>query len=658
MSPAIPQLLESAFGAGTVNADPDADGYRRRVHLLNKYGGKYYGQLAFVAVRERLGNPAIEVSNSAIVFKDAKINGKVRDIRIPRTRDGSVLVKWPKKQFSEYRCISAWDLISSKKLESDFIKNFQIMADSGFFNYWSSGDTPLDIWNKAEYIKNEVLNAGERAEEGLTADAYRSYRLDFMKKTQSFLQGGYEESILKDCEDDETRDYVKTTFASVRKDFERLVAIHDRVSDSVAGAMCIIGVDATSMTDVDLITFQERYPNVGTYATVANMILSEEFLDDTPAVFSILIALILAFAVGFGIKHLDAKKSLIAGVIVLGISVLSLMIFFMITKRYIGVIVPFASVTATFISLSAITFLTTIREKSFLRSAFSRYLSPAVINEIIADPSKLNLGGEKREMTAIFTDIRGFSTISEQLDPADLVNLLNQYLTGMSNIVLENRGTIDKYEGDAIIAFFGAPIYMEEHASLACRTAIMMKKAETELNKRIIEEQLSPSPLFTRIGINTGDMIVGNMGTPNKMDYTIMGNAVNLAARLEGVNKQYSTKGILISEHTREKIGDEFLLRRLDRVRVVGVNTPLRLFELLEIAADSSETLRELVALWETAMDAYEAKDFEKAKKNFSAIATRDAEDQVAVLYADRCDLFIAKPPAGDWDGVRNLTQK
>jgi adenylate cyclase len=176
-------------------------------------------------------------------------------------------------------------------------------------------------------------------------------------------------------------------------------------------------------------------------------------------------------------------------------------------------------------------------------TAFSRYLSPVIINELIADPGKLNLGGEKRIMTAMFTDLQGFSSISEQLDPVQVVRLLNRYLTTMSAVIMENMGTIDKYEGDAIIAFFGAPVYREDHAALACRSALGIKKAEQALNAVIISEGLSSAPLFTRIGINTGEMVVGNMGAENKMDYTIMGNAVNLASRLEGVNKQYHPGG-------------------------------------------------------------------------------------------------------------------
>jgi adenylate cyclase len=388
------------------------------------------------------------------------------------------------------------------------------------------------------------------------------------------------------------------------------------------------------------------------------MLLAGEFLDDAPRPVSFLIALLLSLILALIIKRLDVGRSVFAGIIALAVTVAALTVFFMITRRYVGMTVPVISTVLTFLTLTGINFFTTLREKSFLRSAFSRYLAPQVIDQIIADPSKLNLGGEKREMTAIFTDIRGFSTISEQLDPADLVNLLNLYLTEMSNIVLENRGTIDKYEGDAIIAFFGAPIHMKEHAALACKTAIAIKRAEIRINEKIKTEYLSPAPIFTRIGINTGDMVVGNMGTPNKMDYTIMGNAVNLTARLEGVNKQYNTGGILISEYTRTQIGNEFVLRSLDRIRVVGINTPLRIYELLENRETAAPALLEKTTAWEKGVALYEGRNFAEAAAEFKTIADKDAEDMTARLYLDRCEGCLKTPPPPEWDGVNNLTQK
>jgi adenylate cyclase len=165
-------------------------------------------------------------------------------------------------------------------------------------------------------------------------------------------------------------------------------------------------------------------------------------------------------------------------------------------------------------------------------------------------------------------------------------------------------------------------------------------------------------PLYTRLGVNTGDMVVGFMGTPAKMDYTIMGNAVNLAARLEGVNKQYETHGILISEYTKDQIGDEFAVRPLSRVTVVGIPVPLRLFELLEIKSDAPQPMLDMIGAWEGAFKAYESRDFENAKTLFNDIYQNDTEDSTAKLYADRCVKFIAAPPSKEWDGVDNLTEK
>jgi len=347
---------------------------------------------------------------------------------------------------------------------------------------------------------------------------------------------------------------------------------------------------------------------------------------------------------------------------------------------WIPLVAYLAGIAAAFTSGTIYNYVIEGSQKRFIKSAFSQYLSPRVIEQIIADPSQLKLGGEKRAMTAIFTDVRSFSTITEALgDPEKLVELLNYYLTRMSDIILENQGTIDKYEGDAIIAFFGAPVHMDNHASLACRSAVLMKKAEADINREALEKGLitnavleamvkkgilqsadDPCPMFTRLGVNSGDMVVGNMGTPNKMDYTIMGNAVNLAARLEGVNKQYNTGGILISEYTRTQIGDEFVIRPLSRVRVVGINTPLRLYELLDIRADAPPALLDMVKRWEQGFVLYERRDFLAAGNIFQAIFQQNNADFAAKKYYDRCCKYTASPPDDKaWDdGVDNLTEK
>jgi adenylate cyclase len=347
-------------------------------------------------------------------------------------------------------------------------------------------------------------------------------------------------------------------------------------------------------------------------------------------------------------------------------------------------VLPLAGLLGSFLTCTIYNYATEGSQKRFIKSAFSQYLSPTVIDQIIADPSNLELGGKSLEMSAIFTDIQRFSSISEGLQeaygkegPKELVNLLNLYLTEMSNIVLANQGTIDKFEGDAIIAFFGAPIPTERHAALACRTAVQMKKTETAMASRVMDKQgrfypvlnklieqkviRANQPLYTRIGINSGEMVVGNMGTPKKTNYTIMGNAVNLAARLEGVNKQYDTGGILISEYTREKIGnDEFVLRPLSRVRVVGISTPVRLYELLDLRENASAELLDMVKTWEALFSAYEGRNFSSASRGFGEMYKKNSGDLAARLYMNRCEQYLKTPPPDEeWDdGVDNLTSK
>ena len=647
--PALHKLLTRAKGAGFVNAVPDSDGLRRRVNLLTKYNGDYYGQMSLVAIQKMLGWSSIEVTDKVITLKLE--NGK--DVRVPRTQDGSLLLKWPKKSFYDYKVMSLIELIQYTMLEPYLADNIGLMHDSGFFYCWEEGMTPWEYFSAAVDIKNNAFANNGRAD-----DQWLTMKQKFFDTCGAFLNGKYEEIILSDVSgDSETEDFVRELFDVCRDQYNRLAEIRKNTG-VLRDSFCVIGSDATSMTDNGLITFQESYPNVGTYAVAANMLLSGEFLDDAPWFVSAIIAFLYSFVIGFLISRFDTYKSIITGVSGLVILTGAFLIFFSITKTYIGFAAPLFATLGTFVGIMISKFLTTSREKAFIHSAFSRYLAPDVINEIINDPDKLNLGGEKRDMTAIFTDIQSFSTISEQLDPTQLVKLLNRYLTTMSNIIMENRGTIDKYEGDAIIAFFGAPLFHAEHPALACRSALAMKAAEAELNIAIAEEKMSPIPLFTRIGINTGDMVVGNMGAENKMDYTIMGNAVNLAARLEGVNKQYRTGGILISEYTKDRIGDEFLIRPLDRVRVVGIYTPLRLFEVLAVKEKATESELKAVDVWEKAIVLYEQKSFKDALSMFNSLLEKNPNDRVADLYAGRCKTYIENTPPPEWDAINNLTEK
>ncbi|MCL2320223.1 MAG: adenylate/guanylate cyclase domain-containing protein [Treponema sp.] len=441
------------------------------------------------------------------------------------------------------------------------------------------------------------------------------------------------------------------------------------------------GFYAPGLFDIFNTPISSVYPGMGVHVTLLDNMLMGDFIQkvsDWIAVLMIAVSIILVVIL---VLYIHRVAVTVEGIIALLAAQIIAGFWAFHTGYWIPMAAPIIGGLLAYLTSTLYSYATEGKDKRFLKQAFSQVVSPKLVDQLIVDPSQLKLGGEKRKMTAIFTDIQRFSSISSELQeqygedgPKVLVNLLNLYLTKMSNVVIDNGGTIDKYEGDAIIAFFGAPVWMEDHASRACRSAILMKKQERELVEtvmdpegefhiplnKLIENKVirKERPLYTRLGINTGDMVVGFMGTTGKKDYTIMGNAVNLAARLEGVNKQYDTHGILISEYTRNQIGDEFIIRPLSRVTVVGIPVPLRLYELLDLTDDASPELLEMLAVWEKAFKVYESKDFGAAKKMFAGIFQNDPEDSVARLYMQRCEKYILSPPPANWDGVDNLTEK
>ena len=294
-------------------------------------------------------------------------------------------------------------------------------------------------------------------------------------------------------------------------------------------------------------------------------------------------------------------------------------------------------------------------QKTLIRDAFGQYLSPKVVNILVKDPTRLSLGGEEREMTAYFSDVASFSTISEQLTPQELVALLNDYLTAMCDIIADYDGTVDKFEGDAIIAFWGAPLNQPDHARLACFASIDMQNYMTSYRGRL-EAEGKPI-LHVRMGLNTGRMLVGNMGSAQRMDYTMMGDSVNLAARLEGANKFYKTYS-MISGFTYDQVADDVEARELDLIRVVGKREAVRVYELMERRGKLDEERTELVARYNRGLELYKALKFKEAIDAFREAVEIAPLDGPSLTYIDRCEDYLQQPPPSDWDGVYTLTSK
>ncbi len=301
-------------------------------------------------------------------------------------------------------------------------------------------------------------------------------------------------------------------------------------------------------------------------------------------------------------------------------------------------------------------YILSLKEKRQIRGAFAHYVPADVVNELINNPDKLTLGGEERYMTVIFSDVESFTSVSEKLTPHELVELLNEYLTAMTDIILEHRGIIDKYEGDAIMAEFGAPVYYPNHAQMACKAALRMQEKLKEMRK--VWKEQGRSELKARVGINSGNMVVGNMGSRDVFDYTVMGDSVNLGSRLEGANKQYGTY-IMLSEYTYEWIKDDFYARPLDLLRVKGKEKPVEVYELMaEKDGPIPDYLPDLIATFDLGYLAYKDKNWEGALKHFRKCGEILPGDPPSEIYVKRCEEYLKNPPPENWDGVFVMTTK
>lgn len=298
------------------------------------------------------------------------------------------------------------------------------------------------------------------------------------------------------------------------------------------------------------------------------------------------------------------------------------------------------------------------REKRFIKTAFGKYLSPDVVAEISEDPSTLTLGGEKRPLTLLFSDLSGFTTISEDMDAEDLISLLNEYLNDMTEVVFEEKGYLDKYIGDAIMAFWNAPKDVPDHPDRAMRTAILMQRRIAAVNDRWSREDGDREPLKVRIGVHTGEAVVGNVGGEERFDYSAIGDAVNLAARLEPANKTYDTLN-MVSEDTLRMASRRYRVRELDVIAVKGKDEPVKVFELLEMeGVELDPSKEEAIRHYEVGIAAYRRREWVEAKRHFQAAVETCPEDGPSRLYVERCDENIADAPPPDWDFVVRRTEK
>ena len=444
--------------------------------------------------------------------------------------------------------------------------------------------------------------------------------------------------------------------------------------DAFKDKVILIGATASLLSDIRPTPFNKRnYPGVEIHATVLDNLIKGDYLQKSESQYIIqffLMFLLALFLCWLVVSFSYSYSFFIFISMFFLIGLVDFYYFFLAKGIVTDISLIFIQAATTYGFLLLYRYFVEEKDNRFLINTFKSYLSPELIDSMYKAKELPSLGGETRFMTAFFSDVQGFSTFSEQLTPGELVSWLNEYLTAMTDILIDEMGTLDKYEGDAIVAFFGAPVEYQDHAERACRVAIRMQMRLQEMRKDLEShkgDQIKKIIRQTRarVGLNTGNMLTGNVGSKQRMNYTMMGHAVNLASRLESSAKQYGIF-VQITEATKKEVEGKFLVRRIDLILVMGVSDPIQTYELLDFIDTKNENLELLGKNFEKGIDLYNEKkwdealeffekslDYEKYRLSFDPDQTNPSK-----IYINRCQNFKKNQPPKEWNGVYVLESK
>ena len=421
--------------------------------------------------------------------------------------------------------------------------------------------------------------------------------------------------------------------------------------EAIKGGILLVGSTAVGAFDHSPSPFWGQFPGVEVHATFLDNAISHDFREPFSYTWVILLVLLLPW-----LPTLLRRYSLALMVSVCSGTLLVLAVGYVILLANC-VLMPFATISlALFLPFAYVTVdkgLAEGREKKWIKNTFGQYLSPKVVEIITKDPSKLSLGGEKRDMTAFFLDLAGFTTMSEKMTPEELTTMLNDYLSAFTEIILKHDGTVDKYIGDCIVAFWNAPLDQAEHKKLALLAAVDCQVEMARLNEALTQYTIKPA---ARVGVNSGPMVVGNMGSKTRLSYTVMGDAVNLSSRLEGANKFFHSK-IMTSEATFGELKDFFDYRYLGSIRVVGKAIPVKVYEPFARKGEAAPEIKAMLNYHETGMEKFYKGDYAGSLPDFKAALAARPNDGPSQYYVETAEQYLKEPPK-DWDQSFNLTSK
>jgi adenylate cyclase len=435
--------------------------------------------------------------------------------------------------------------------------------------------------------------------------------------------------------------------------------------DTFRDKIVLVGATAIGIGDIRTTPFQSAgtpYMGVEVHANIIdNLLHSQEkgrgFLQRGAREEMIDLGFILLFGVVFGFLFSRITPLYSTVLVIVALLAFGWFVYFMFANKgqWLSFVIPAATLAANYAGITSVRMVREESEKRKVRKTFSQYLAPGVIDLMEKDPEKyLGMGGEMKELTILFSDIRGFTTISEKLTPNELVQLLNEYFGQMTEILFATNGTLDKFIGDAIMAFWGSPVPQEDHAFLSCSCALQMVSGLAQLNQKL--QLAGRPPIGIGIGLNTGLVNVGNMGSERRRSWTVMGDNVNLASRLEGITKEYHVQ-LIISEATYRHVSSQFVCRELDKIRVKGKTLPVNIYELMDVE-DNRSLHQPLLEAFDRAMQEYRKQNWEQASELFAQVLSRFPEDGPTQVFLERAVEFSENAPEGEWDGVYVMKTK
>jgi len=699
IEPPRQMLVEAANNVGYAQTVADIDGSVRRYPLIVLYDGKIFPALSLVMICDYIGvkfSEAEILPGKKVILPEGKFpDGTPARFEIPIDKYGRMLVNWAGNYWeSDFFHISHQainnlsDYLLQEKISREVKRIFnqrpEAIEDTDKFveEFEKTGlelttlvEEVYGMMYNCKLLEDEIVAGTEFTQDDLPEELWPIY-VEMKMNHQIFevlqenpeltLEAAAEKLEIRRIDDIRRSYFVIKDFISkggIKPEDHPLYFFTPEVDGKVLDANDFVnkvffyGLTAPGTHDLNPMPYDRRYPMLGLHANAYNTILTSNYLNKISFLQNALIILAFGLLMGFIVPKLKPISGALTTIGILALYLLVAQFFFFEQQgTWIDVFGPVLTIVIAYTTITVYNFFSEEKEKKMIRGMFSKYVTKSVVDELLKNPDMLKLGGEKKTLTVFFSDVAGFTSISEKLTPEELVALLNEYLTAMTNIVLKYDGMVDKYEGDAIMAVFGAPVHYDDHPLRACHVSIDMQKELISLRAKWKSE--GRPELYVRIGLNTGPMVVGNMGALSRLDYTVMGDSVNLGARLEGANKQYGTY-FMISEFTYEHVKDDLETRFLDSLRVKGKAQPVKVYEVLERKENGlSEKKKKAMEFYKQGMESYLAQKWEDGIGFFRKALEADETDAPSKVYLERCTSYKENPPPHDWDGVYVMTTK